>query len=453
MKLTLEQIAKAVNGNLIGESITINDISIDSRAISKNGLFIAIEGEKFDGHNFCDEVAKNGAIALICHKKVNTKLPIIYVENTGKALMDLASYYRKSINDLKIIGLTGSVGKTTTKEMTYAVMSQKYNSIKTDGNLNNEIGMPKTLFRLKNETEVGVIEMGMDHFGEISRLSKCCLPNIGIITKIGVSHIEYLGSRDGILKAKLEILDGMEKGSTLIINGDDDKLVTVKNSDYNLMLFGINNKKCDVIAKNITENNLDTTFEVSFSGETQKIILPTIGIHNVYDALAAFCAGLLMKIEPKLIAKGLSEYVPSGMRQRIKEVNGITIIEDCYNASPDSDKAAISVLSSINGKRKIAVLGDMRELGAFSKEGHFDVGEFAGNNNIDILFTIGDEARQIAEGAKKKISIIKSFDDKNELFKEIKTTIKQGDAVLFKASRAVALEEVIEKLYKDTRSV
>ncbi|MEG1551739.1 MAG: UDP-N-acetylmuramoyl-tripeptide--D-alanyl-D-alanine ligase, partial [Oscillospiraceae bacterium] len=181
-------------------------------------------------------------------------LPIIYVENTGKALMDLASYYRKSINDLKIIGLTGSVGKTTTKEMTYAVMSQKYNSIKTDGNLNNEIGMPKTLFRLKDETEVGVIEMGMDHFGEISRLSKCCLPNIGIITKIGVSHIEYLGSRDGILKAKLEILDGMEKGSTLIINGDDDKLVTVKNSDYNLMLFGINNKKCDVIAKNITEN-------------------------------------------------------------------------------------------------------------------------------------------------------------------------------------------------------
>lgn len=448
-EITLRQIAQWTDGRLVGGDRTINDVSIDSRSITDKSMFIAIEGERFDAHSFIGEVEKSGAAAVMCHKQVECSIPVIYVEDTAKAFLELAREYRKSIKNLTVIGLTGSVGKTTTKEMTHAVVSKKFNAIKTEGNLNNEIGMPKTLLRLDDSINAAVIEMGMSHFGEISRLTSASLPDIGIITNIGVSHIEYLGSRDGILKAKLEILEGMKKGSALILNGDNDKLVTVKNDDYKIKFFSVDNENADVRAINIDEQNGKTNFDVCFGERKQSVILPTAGIHNVYDSLAAFCVGLELGISSDEIAAALSEYTPSGMRQLIKNIDGITVIEDCYNASPDSQRAALNVLANMKAKRKIAVLGDMLELGSYSKTAHSEVGDYVAQKNIDMLFAYGKEAQYIAEHADNGSVKVRHFTDKTELFNALKDEITTGDAVIFKASRGMKLEEVIEMLYKE----
>ena len=280
MELTLSRIAKAVGGRLSGYDCIVTSVSTDSRDIPKGCLFICLEGEKFDGHDFVSQAAQNGAAAVLVRKKVDSRIPVITVKDTGKALLDLAGYYRGTLDNLTVVGLTGSVGKTTTKEMTYAVLAEQFKTIKTEGNLNNEIGMPKTLLRLKDDTEAAVIEMGMNHFGEIERMTKSSRPDIGIITNIGVSHIEYLGSRDGILKAKLEILNGMKKGAPLILNGDNDKLVTVREPDYKLVFFGIENPNVDFRAKDIEEKNGFTSFTVEFYGASQRVTVPTVGFHN-----------------------------------------------------------------------------------------------------------------------------------------------------------------------------
>lgn len=446
--ISLQTVAEWVGGRLCGENKQINNVSIDSRTVDASTLFIAIKGDRFDAHDFVKDVEKSGAAAVMCHKEVECNLPVIYVDDTKKAFVELAKNYRKSFDGLKVVGLTGSVGKTTTKEMTYEVVSRKYRAIKTEGNLNNDIGLPKTLLRLENDTQAAVIEMGMSAFGEISLLTKACLPDIGIITNIGVSHIEHLGSRDGILKAKLEILDGMKKGSPLILNGDNDKLSSVKNDDYKLIFFGIENENADVRAFDIKENGSKTEFFVKAYSETQKVTIPTVGIHNVYDALAAYAVGLLLELPTEEIAKALENYTPSGMRQRLKEVNGVKIIEDCYNASPDSQRAALNVLSDMNADRKIAVLGDMLELGDYSETAHREVGKYAAEKKIDVLYAFGEQSKYIAEEAKKGVQRVLWFDDKAQLAKTLVQDVKSGDCVLFKASRGMKLEEIIEKLYE-----
>ena len=446
--ISLQTVAEWVGGRLCGENKEINNVSIDSRTVDASTLFIAIKGDRFDAHDFVKDVEKSGAAAVMCHREVDCGLPVIYVDDTKKAFVELAKNYRKSFDGLKVIGLTGSVGKTTTKEMTYEVVSRKYRAIKTEGNLNNDIGLPKTLLRLENDTQAAVIEMGMSAFGEISLLTKACLPDIGIITNVGVSHIEHLGSRDGILKAKLEILDGMKKGSPLILNGDNDKLSTVKNDDYKLIFFGIENENADVRAFDIKENGSNTEFSVKAYSKTQKVTIPTVGIHNVYDALAAYTVGLLLELPTEEIANALENYTPSGMRQRLKEVNGVKIIEDCYNASPDSQRAALNVLSDMNAGRKIAVLGDMLELGDYSETAHREVGKYAAEKKIDVLYAFGEQSKYIAEEAKKGVEKVLWFDDKAQLAKTLVQDVKSGDCVLFKASRGMKLEEIIEKLYE-----
>lgn len=446
--ISLQTVAEWVGGRLCGENKEINNVSIDSRTVDASTLFIAIKGDRFDAHDFVKDVEKSGAAAVMCHREVDCGLPVIYVDDTKKAFVEFAKNYRKSFGGLKVIGLTGSVGKTTTKEMTYEVVSRKYRSIKTEGNLNNDIGLPKTLLRLENDTQAAVIEMGMSAFGEISLLTKACLPDIGIITNIGVSHIEHLGSRDGILKAKLEILDGMKKGSPLILNGDNDKLLTVKNDDYKLIFFGIENENADVRAFDIKENGSNTEFFVKAYSKIQKVTIPTVGIHNVYDALAAYTVGFLLELPTEEIAKALENYTPSGMRQRLKEVNGVKIIEDCYNASPDSQRAALNVLSDMNAGRKIAVLGDMLELGDYSETAHREVGKYAAEKKIDVLYAFGEQSKYIAQEAKKGVEKVLWFDDKAQLAKTLVQDVKSGDCVLFKASRGMKLEEIIEKLYE-----
>lgn len=448
MNLKVTEIAKALGTKSDSENI-INRVSIDSRDVDANTLFFAIKGERFDGHDFVKDVAEKGVVAVVCHRPVECSVPVIYVKDTKDALLDFASYYRSSIKNLTVIGLTGSVGKTTTKEMVACVMEQKGETLKTEGNFNNEIGVPKTLFRLSDTTKNAVIEMGMDGFGQISVLAKCAKPDCAIITNVGVSHIENLGSREGILKAKLEMLDGLKKGSSLFLNGDNDMLSTVKNDDYNIVFFGIENKNCHILAEEIKEIGLTTEFVAVKGDIRQKITIPTVGIHNVYDALSAFAVGLEYGISPEDIAKGLENYAPSGMRQRIRESNGITVIEDCYNASPDSQKAGLNSLCKIAKGRKIAVLGDMLELGSYSETAHRTVGEYAAECSVDMLYTYGDESKYMADSAKKSgLEKVFAFTDKTELTNALLSEIKVGDTLLFKASRGMKLEEVFEKIYE-----
>lgn len=448
MNLKVWEIAKALGVELDSQTV-INRVSIDSRDVDENTLFFAIKGERFDAHDFVKDVAEKGVGAVVCHREVECSAPVIYVEDTKKALLQFASYYRCSIEDLLVVGLTGSVGKTTTKEMVACVLSQKGETLKTEGNLNNDIGVPRTLYRLEKSTKNAVIEMGMDGAGQITVLTECAKPDCAIITNVGVSHIENLGSREGILKAKLEILKGLPKGAPLFLNGDNDMLVTVKTDDYKVIFFGIENKNCDVLAEEIKEIGLTTEFVAVKGDIRQKIIIPTVGIHNVYDALTAFAVGLQYGVSPEKIAEGLLGYTPSGMRQRIKETGGITVIEDCYNASPDSQKAGLNSLTKIAKGRKIAVLGDMLELGDYSETAHRNVGEYVAECKVDMLFTYGVQSQFMADSAKKAgLSSVFAFTDKTELVKNLLDEIKVGDTLLFKASRGMKLEEIIEKVYE-----
>lgn len=446
MRLSLREIEQYTGGKRFGADAQIEAVTIDSRQIPQNALYVAIKGERFDGHDFCGAAVQNGAAALVTEHKIETDLPYVLVGNTRQALLDIAKLHREKHKNVKVVGLTGSVGKTTTKEMTYAVLASQFRAIKTEGNLNNEIGMPKTLFRIDETTEAAVIEMGMNHFGEIARMTASCQPDIAVITNIGVSHIAYLGSRDGILQAKTEILQGMHPGSPLILNGDDDKLWGYKNPDYRQIYFAIDNRQAEVRAAEIREENGETAFTVCFDGKRQAVRIPTVGKHNVYDALAAFSAGLQCGIAPETAAAGLQNFVPAGMRQRIRETGGITVIEDCYNASPDSQKAALQVLCSLPAKRKIAVLGDMLELGDYAEKAHRAVGAYAAEQQVDLLFCYGQNASWIAKEAENSVKTF-AFTDKQALTDALLGEIQAGDAVLFKASRGMALEEVLEKLY------
>lgn len=427
---------------------SFNSVCTDTRKIEKGCLFIAIKGDNFDGHDFAAKAIESGAEAVIVEKDCGLGERQIVVESTRQALLDLAGYYR-SLFRIPVIGITGSVGKTTTKEMTHAVMSVKYNTLKNEGNLNNEIGVPLTLFRLEKTHEAAVIEMGMSDFGEISRITKAVKPDAAIISNIGVSHIEHLGSREGILKAKLEILDGMKENAPIILNADDDMLSTVRPGAHPVIYYGIESEKSLLKAFDITSKENETEMTAGFDGGSGRVSLPFPGRHNVYNALAAAAAGTLFGIEPLEAFEALKNYVPAGMRQRINKKFGMTFIEDCYNASPDSQAAALAVLSSMKGGRRIAVIGDMLELGSVSKDAHYGVGVKAAENGIDAVFTFGERSLETAKGAKDgNVPCVKSFSDKSVLASELVDYLKEGDAVLFKASRGMKLEDVIYSVYE-----
>lgn len=444
--LRVSEIAKVCGGEFNIDT-EITSVAIDTRKIEKGCLFICIKGERFDAHRFIDEAFEKGAAAVMISEDVKIDKPYIKVDDTAKQMLSLAGYYRSKF-DIPIVALTGSVGKTTTKEFTHLVVNSKYKAIKTLGNLNNEIGLPQMLFMLDSSTEAAVIEMGMNHFGEIHRLSTATQPTVGIITNIGVSHIENLGSREGILEAKLEILDGLKKGAPLLLNGDNDLLSTVKNDDYKIYFYAVDND-ADFKAVDIKENPNTTSFTVQYFGKEQKITIPAIGKHNVYNALAAFAVGILLDIDAETAADALKNYEPSGMRQKVVEINGITSIEDCYNASPDSMKAGITTLAGIQACKKIAVLSDMLELGEYSEQAHYDVGRMAAENKIDYLLCVGSDAKYIVDGARDN-GLLNAylFDSKQSLTDKLFEIAEKGDAVLFKASRGMKLEEVISEIYK-----
>ena len=447
-KMWLKEIAEAVSGTLTGEDAAVSSVSTDTRTIEEGSLFVCIKGENFDAHLFAQKAADCGAVCVMAEREVECSSSVIYVKSTRQAQLDLAEHYRKKFH-IDVVGITGSVGKTTTKEMISCVMQEKFNTLKTEGNFNNDIGVPRMIFRLNEEYSAAVLEMGMSNLREIAMLTKAIKPTCAVISNIGVSHIENLGSRENILKAKLEILEGMEKGSTLFLNGDDDMLSTVEDTRFKIVRYGINSEKHDFYATDIKQDNDKTDFFIVYGAKKQFVTIPTVGIHNVYNALAAFAVGLHHDIPAEKCADALSGYVPSGMRQKIVRKNDITFIEDCYNASPDSQKASMNALMSIDGKRHIAVIGDMLELGSYSETAHREVGTYAAEKNIDMLFTYGKEAEFSADSAKKGgLENVFSFTDKEKLAKEIISLIKKDDVVSFKASRGMKLEEVIKMIYE-----
>ncbi len=445
---TLQEAAAALGLPQMQAQATLADVCTDTRKIQPGSLFVCLRGERFDGHSFASQAAQLGAAALLVDHPVDADVPQLVVTDTGKALLQLAGWYRRRFQ-LPVVGLTGSVGKTTTKEFIALVLGAKYNTLKTQGNLNNEIGVPQMLFRLEDSHTAAVIEMGMNHFGEISRLTRAVAPTVGLITNIGVSHIENLGSRAGILQAKLEILEGMAPDAPLIVNIDNDMLRTVKLGDRPLLTFAIDDQSADFTATDIAEQGSTTTFTVHHTTFTQPVTIPTVGIHNVYNALAAMAVGYVTGVNPAAAAAALANYVPAGMRQNLVQVGGVQVIEDCYNASPDSMRAALQTLGKLPVHRRYAVLGAMLELGDYAKEAHTQVGKMAAENGIDGVLAYGADAAYIVEAAKQAgLENARLFDTKESLAQSLAQQVQPGDGVLFKGSRGMHLEDVMHTVYE-----
>ncbi len=441
---TSKEIASVTNGVLKGADAEITSISTDTRTIEKGALFVAVKGENFDGNDFIDKAFENGAACALTDVKngLNVENPVIYVENSRIAQLKLARYYRDKFG-VKICGVTGSVGKTSTKDMIYAVLSAKYPTLKTEGNLNNDIGLPKTLFRLDESFKAAVIEMGMDDLGQISALSETVHPNCAVITNIGWCHIENLKTRENILKAKLEILDGMDNGSPLIINGDDEMLKTVEIDDRKVVRYGFNANN-DIYADNIVHTENGEKFTLHYDGRAYPAEVPVKGGHHIMNALAAFCVGIEFNMTAEEIIPAFMNYEASGMRQRIEKRGEYTLILDCYNASPTSMESSLSVLGTMNG-RKAAVLGDMLELGEMSKTLHEGLAD-AVEKNADIVFLYGKEMKALRDELFRREFPVFHSENKYELTELLLQNLKKGDNVLLKGSRGMKMEEIADKI-------
>ncbi|MBQ2582258.1 MAG: UDP-N-acetylmuramoyl-tripeptide--D-alanyl-D-alanine ligase [Ruminococcus sp.] len=449
-QMKLSEIVAAVKGSFgYPADVMIDSISTDTRTITKGSVFLALKGERFDGHDYAAKAMELGAEAVITQRAVEGARCII-VDSTAKALLDLAGYYRDKF-DIPLVGVTGSVGKTTTKDMIALVVAQKYKTLKTQGNLNNEIGMPKTLFGLDSETQAAVIEMGMSARGEISRMSMCCKPTVCVITNIGVSHIEKLGSQENILAAKLEILDGAKQGAPLVLSMDDKFLANAEvHGLRKVYYYSVKSKNCDVYAKNIINKNNGVSFDICYGGSIYPARLSCIGVHNVKNALAAFCVGLALDVPIDAILAGIESFKPEGLRQNITRKDGINFVVDCYNAAPDSMRSSISMLDQVetDGMR-YCILADMLELGEKSAEFHKTVGKYVADSNADRLYCYGELARNyiigaVENGFDKKHCM--HFSDRDEMAVYLKGKLQSGDSVLLKGSRGMALEEVFNAL-------
>lgn len=443
MRYTTEEIAVITGGELVGENVEVTGISTDTRTISEGELFIAVTGERFDGNDYIKQAALNGAAAAVSDLKPGTfkaHIPIIYVKDSRRAQLALAREYRERFG-VKVCGVTGSVGKTSTKDMISAVLSAKFKTLKTQGNLNNDIGLPKTLFQLDESYQAAVVEMGMSDRGEISELSKTACPNIAVITNIGYCHIENLKTRDNIFAAKMEILDGADKDAPLVIYGDDEYLKKVSCEGRRVVRYGFSEGN-DVWADGIVHGEGCESFIVHFNGKSYQADVPAVGEHHILNALAAFCVGIEYGMTPEEIIEPFRGYQQSGMRQKIEKHGDVTFILDCYNASPTSMKSALSVLNTFEG-RKFAVLGDMLELGEKSRELHKGIADYA---KADEFFLYGHEMKALfKEFLSRGIPAIHS-EDKEELARILKNSIKPGDVILFKGSRGMKMEEIAEKL-------
>ncbi len=443
-RMTLEQAARWCGGTVAPQYAQVSFLgaSNDSRSLEPGQLFVALEGAR-DGHEFIPGALAAGAAAVLC-SRCDGDFPAIVVRDPRKALGDIARQERMRLN-LKVVGVTGSVGKSTTKEMIAGILSRKYRTGKTPVNHNNDIGMPMAILALPEDTEVAVLEMGMNHFGEMAYLTSIAAPDIAVITNIGTMHIEHLGSREGILHAKLEILQGLRPGGKLVYNGDEPLLWNLRGTGRTAPLyFGLENPACTVRCSQMQEREGRTELTVAAGETIFQVGLPVEGRHFVYDALAAVAVAQLLEVPTAQIQQGLAAFQSMEGRQEIYEAGGYTIIQDCYNAGPESMAASLAVLGKRAGRR-IAVLGDMLELGVCTQAEHYRVGRIAAGK-CDLLLALGKNAGRVVNGAitggMRPLDAM-AFDNAQDLIDALRARAKPGDILLFKGSRGMKMEQVL----------
>ncbi|WP_352400915.1 UDP-N-acetylmuramoyl-tripeptide--D-alanyl-D-alanine ligase [Anaerotignum sp.] len=454
--MTIGEIIRATGAQVIAvdglEEVldrTISHITQDSREVTSNSLFLAIQGERLDGHEFIGDCFAKGVAACLSSQVIVPKngSVLLLVPDVKKALLKLAAHYRNKFK-IPFIGITGSVGKTTTKDMVASVLGQKYDVLWTQGNYNNDIGVPLTLFRLEDHHQLAVIEMGMNHFGEIHALAEVVRPQLGLISNIGVAHIEYLGSREGIMQAKCEMFDFMPEDGVAVLNADNDMLITLEGRlPQKLRWFGVENKK-DVYADHLELLGMEKTkCSVHTPLGSFDTVIPIPGEHMVLNALSAVAVGLEMGLSLEEMKAGIENFVPTKNRMNVMKLdNGMTILNDVYNANPVSMKASLDILSNAQG-RKVAILGFMGELGEFAPKMHEEVGAYAAEKDIDLLFCVGKLSDKMVQGAKDGgLKEVYRFDNQEEFWNDGLAMLKKGDAILVKASRSMAFEKTVEKI-------
>lgn len=456
--LTMQDIENATGGTVIaGDPAAIySDVRIDSRKVQKGDLFVAIKGDNHDGHTFIDDVVRQGAGGVIIESakadtfktiiKKNASANWVAVKDTVRALGDLAGYLRRR-SPAKVVAITGSNGKTTTRSMIQTIFSESFNTLASKRSFNNEIGLPLTLLQLSPHHQWAVVELGMNHFGEIRRLSAISRPNVGIITNIAPCHLKGVGSIDGVVKAKAEILENIEAGGTVILNRDDPRLKKLGAQTRKPVLFFGESKKADVRAEKIKSVAGQLHFTLGLPGAKAPIIVPSPGRFMVSNALAAAAAGYLAGLDIESIRAGLLHFEPVTNRMNVFPTKrGVTIIDDSYNANPGSMAAAIHTLVSLAGdQRRILVVGDMLELGSEAETLHYEMGLVAAKAGVSILLATGTQVENVARGARAGDMADKNIvcSDKKGLIETLKKLLTTGDHVLVKGSRGSAMEEVV----------
>jgi UDP-N-acetylmuramoyl-tripeptide--D-alanyl-D-alanine ligase len=447
----LRQALQACGGGYHGDprllDADVSGVTINSRAVIPGSLFIAIKGDSFDGHDFIETAFAAGAVCCVAERLHVSGAPCILVPSTLDAFQAIAAFYR-SLFAIPVVGITGSAGKTTTKELIAGVLEQKYRVLKNEGNLNNQTGVPITIFKLEKCHEAAVIEMGMNHFGEIRNLARIVRPNICVITNIGEAHIEFLGSKEGILQAKTEMLEFMEPGGHIVVNGDDPMLAALASRYPNVVTVGLGEHNL-VRAEDVTDLGLSgIRFTACYEGKKIPVHIPCPGGHMVINALTALAAGVLLGVSEDRIQSGIAAYVPPSGRMHIVEAKDITVINDAYNANPTSMAASLGTLAKAE-RRKVCILGDMFELGENEARYHHDIGQYAADMGIDCILCVGRLAGSICEGAKEKGCDAQHFQDKEQLTAALPSLIKPQDTVLVKASHGMRLDTVAEWLIEN----
>ena len=450
--LTLENIARVCGGTYYGPADKLQEevmsVITDSRKAEEGCLFVPIVGERVDAHKFIPQVMEAGALATLSERVLdNADFPYIAVESSLQAVKDIAEFYLKQLQ-IPVVGITGSVGKTSTKEVIASVLNQKYHTLKTQGNFNNELGLPLTVFRLRDGDEIAVLEMGISDFGEMTRLAQIARPDTCVITNIGTCHLENLGDRDGVLKAKTEIFQSMKTNGHIVLNGDDDKLITVR--EYNgvkPVFFGLNSER-DVYADQIESKGLKgVACRIHLGEDAFDVLVPTPGIHMVYNALAAAAVGRIYGLTIEEIRRGIESLETIRGRFKMIETDKFLVVDDCYNANPMSMKASLDVLHDGEGRR-VAILGDMGELGEDEAALHEGVGIHAATCGIDACVCVGDLAVHIAEAARKANPDFPVYYEKTResLLEHLNDYVQKGDTILVKASHFMKFEEVVKAL-------
>lgn len=441
---SVSNIAEITGGRLVGEGTApVGEIVIDSRLVKKGDLFAAFKGGRVDGHDYIEAAFNNGAVCCLVEREPEKRGgSLIVVDDVQSAIEKIGRACREKI-DIPVIGITGSVGKTTAKEMVYAVLSQRWNVLKTDGNHNNQIGVPMTLSRIERGHEAAVIEMGISGFGEMNLLASMARPTLGVFTYIGHAHLEFLHDLDGVFKAKTEMLNFMDEDAPLVINGDDEKLIRLK-SRKNVLSFGLG-ESCDVRAENIRIlPDGSTSCTIKYGEKRIDASIPAYGQHMVYAAAEGAAVGFAMGLDCDEIRNGIAAYKTVGRRGAVTDTGFITLIDDCYNANPDSMDCAVDSLMKMSG-RHVCVLSDMRELGENSPEMHAAVGKYIKNKGVELVLACGEMSRYLCETAGERAVY---FNSKEELIEQLPEYIRKGDRVLVKASLGMHMETAAEALKK-----